>query len=467
MRERSSDTGGLSRRVFLERAGLLGLGIGLAQPADLSAHMRRQPGTLPFPKLPEGTDTIPQIEHVIVLMMENHSFDNYLGTLGRGDGFRMRGGRPSAANRDADGTLVRAFHMPSTCQQDGHPGQNWNASHLSYGHGRNDGFVRASGPVAMGYWTDDDLPFYHALARTFPLCDRWFGSCLAQTYPNRRFLLAGTAAGIISTSGAALTAPAPPNGNILERLDAHHIEWRDYYSDLPAVAVMFDYALAHQDHLKPIAQYFTDAAAGTLPPVSFVDPLFEEESEENPQDIQRGEAFAARVINAAMNGPGWPKTLLVWCYDEHGGYYDHVPPPRAIKPDDIPPDIHVPPDMPGGYDRYGFRVPAVVVSPYARANRVSHRVRDHTSILKFIETKWNLPALTFRDANADPLSDCLDFVRPPAFLEPPVLPAPGYDTVAGHCTPGSPGAIPPSPADRNAARAARALLRERFFPGGH
>src|SRR6185436_14550745 len=118
---------------------------------------------------------------------------------------------------------------------------------------------------------------------------------------------------------------------------------------------------------------------------------------------------------------------------------DHVPPPRAVAPDDIPPDIHVPPDMPGGYDRYGFRVPAVVVSPFARRHHVSHRVRDHTAVLKLIETKWNLPALTFRDANADDLLDCLDFHRPPAFLEPPALPAPGYEGRAMHCAPGDAG----------------------------
>jgi phospholipase C len=180
--------------------------------------------------------------------------------------------------------------------------------------------------------------------------------------------------------------------------------------------------------------------------VSFVDPAFGEESEENPQDIQVGEAFAARVINAAMAGPGWPKTVLIWLYDEHGGYYDHVPPPRAVAPDDIPPDITVPSDMPGGYDRYGFRVPAVVVSPFARRHHVSHRVRDHTSVLKLIQAKWNLPAMTLRDANADDLLDCLDFRRPPAFLDPPALPAPGYSGPVTHCTPGDPGPIPPGSA---------------------
>jgi phospholipase C len=438
---------GLSRRKLLQGAGVLGLGMALGAGRDAGAAPRghRRPGSLPDPTLPEGTDTLPQIEHIIVLMMENHSFDNYFGVLGRGDGLRMHGGVPVNANVDPDGNLVQSFHMPSTCQLNGRPGQNWNASHLSYDGGRNDGFVLASGPVAMGYWTAADIPFYHGLATTFPLATRWFGSCLAQTYPNRRFLLAGSAGGIISTSAAALVAPPPPNGNIMERLDAHGISWRDYYSDLPGVAVLLTYASTHQEHLVPIAQFFTDAAAGTLPSVSFVDPAFEGgESEENPDDIQIGEAFAARVINAVMSGPGWPRTVLIWCYDEHGGYYDHVPPPRAIAPDLIPPDIHVPPDMPGGYDRFGFRVPAVVVSPYARPRHISRRPRDHTAVLKLIETKWNLPAITSRDANADDLLDCLDFVRPPAFLDPPVLPDPGLVANPTGCTPGDPGGpIPP------------------------
>jgi len=435
---------GISRRALLRGAGALWAGLTLGGYSEVGATLRplRQPGSLPHPHLPEGTDTLPEIEHLIVLMMENHSYDNYFGVLDRGDGFRMRDGRPRAANPDGNGNLVHAFHMPNACQLQGHPSQNWNASHISFDGGRNDGFVLASGPVAMGYWTGEDLPFYYGLARTFPLADRWFSSTLCQTYPNRRFLLAGTAAGIVSTSNQALLAPAPPNGNIMERLDAHGISWLDYVTDLPSVFVLVRYAVEHGDNIAPIGQFFSDAAAGTLPFLSFVDPAFQGGSEENPDNIQLGEAFAANVINAAMNGPAWPRTLLVWLYDEHGGYFDHVPPPPAIKPDDIPPDIHVPPDLPGGYDRYGFRVPAVIVSPYARPDYVSHRVRDHTSILKLIETKWNLPALTFRDANADNLLDCLDFRRP-AFLEPPTLPQPGLTSDPSNCAPGNAGTIPP------------------------
>ncbi|HEY7134612.1 MAG TPA: alkaline phosphatase family protein [Acidimicrobiia bacterium] len=428
-------------------SALAGCGLlrGVPQGPGHRRRPLRAPGSRPNPRLPEGVDTLPQIDHVIVLMMENHSFDDHFGLLGRGDGFRLdRHGRPLDANPDSTGQLIRAFHMPSTCQEHSAPGQNWNASHISWDNGRNDGFVKASGPVAMGYWDQVDLPFYYGLGRTFPLCDRWFCSVLAQTYPNRRFLMAGTAAGIVSTSSAALTAPPPPNGTIFDRFHQFGISWKNYFSDAPSAAIILETLSKYPGNFTPIAQFFTDAAAGTLPAFSLVDPNFGTESEEDPQDVRVGEQLAAKVINAAMHGPGWSKTLLIWNYDEHGGYYDHVPPPPAVAPDSIPPDITVPPDIAGGYDRYGFRVPAVIVSPFARRRYVSHRVHDHTSVLKFVETKWNLGAMTFRDANADDLLDSLDLRGRPAFLDPPVLPAPALAAGPDTCTPGDPGGpIPP------------------------
>jgi len=457
----------MTRREVLRAAGLLGLGLAIGDCGGSGGGSNKsptilQPGSLPNPMLPEGTDTLPQIEHIIILMMENHSFDNYFGVLDPRVGFPLHNRMPAVSNPDGNGNLIHAFRMPTTCQLDSEPGQDWNASHISLANGHNDGFVKASGPVAMGYWTADDLPFYYDLARTFPLASRWFCSTLCQTYPNRRFLMAGTAAGIVSTSTEALNAPPPPNGNIFERLDAHGISWLDYSSDLPSVFILLSYGLGHMGNVVDISQFFADAAAGTLPSVSIVDPLFDGGgSEENPDDITIGEQFAAQVINAAMSGPGWPKTLLVWLYDEHGGYYDHVPPPAAIAPDNIPPMLQ-PGDQPGGYDRYGFRVPAVVVSPYARRNYISRTVRDHTAILKFIERKWNLGALTLRDANADDLSDCLDFTNPPAFLEPPALRPPARTAgTAPVCTPGDPGgpipppdAISPAPGGTQAAKPA-------------
>jgi phospholipase C len=179
-----------------------------------------------------------------------------------------------------------------------------------------------------------------------------------------------------------------------------------------------------------------------LPAFSKVEPNSDTQSEENPQDIQFGDQFVAQVVNAVMSSPNWPKTMLIWTYDEHGGYYDHVPPPAAVPPDDVPPMLKAD-DPPGGFDRYGFRVPCAVLSPYAKKNYVSHTVYDHTSILKTIETKWNLPALTRRDANAHSLLDMVDLHASPAFLTPPRLPAPPDPALKAGCLTSGAGTIPP------------------------
>ncbi len=129
--------------------------------------------------------------------------------------------------------------------------------------------------------------------------------------------------------------------------------------------------------------------------------------EEDPQDMSYGEYWAYQTVKAVLESPAWPRTLLIYTYDEHGGYYDHVPPPAAIAPDSIPPELG-PDDVPGGYDIYGPRVPGIVASPYSKPNGVTNVVHDHTSVLATIEAKWNLPALTYRDANAKTVADFLD-----------------------------------------------------------
>jgi phospholipase C len=454
----------LSRRAFLKTA-VAGAGVALARPtlggaAWAAGAAPAPPGTRPYPNLPEGVDTLPQIEHIVVLMMENHSFDNYFGLLGRGDGFTLGAdGKPTATNPDGHGNLVHAFHMPTPCQLDSKPSQSWNASHVQYAGGTNQGFVTSdSGAVAMGYWTADDIPFYYGLGRSFPIADRYFASTLCQTFPNRRFLMAASAFGLISTTLPGPNDPPPPTGTIFDRLNAHGISWKNYFVDLPEIG-LFPYVLkANPTKAVPMAQFFVDAAAGTLPGFSLVTPEFEQATEENPQNIQLGEAFSAQIINAAMHGLAWNKTLLVWCYDEHGGYYDHVPPPAAVAPDSIPPAIHVPPDQPGGYDRYGFRVPCVVASPYARRDYVSHVVHDHTSILRLIETKWNLGAMTYRDANASNLLDMVDLASPPAFAEPPSLPMPSLTTHPSACAVTGAGQIPPPDAVTPASSAPPAAV---------
>ena len=212
--------------------------------------------------------------------------------------------------------------------------------------------------------------------------------------------------------------------------------------------------MKYPTHLATIDRFYADCAAATLPSVSFVDPEFAVISaigkslaavpvlgklaarletvggdEQAPQDMYYGEAWAHRVVEAVLHSPTWPRTLLIYTYDEHGGYYDHVPPPAAIEPDSIPPEL-TPTDVPGAYNIYGPRVPAVVASPYSKPNAVTDVVHDHTSVLATIESKWNLPALTYRDANAPTVIDFLN-VSDAAFLSPPTIQGPSLAGPSG------------------------------------
>lgn len=300
-----------------------------------------------------------------------------------------------------------------------------------------DGFTAANvdpgdptGSRTMRFYTARDLPFYYKLYRTFATGDRYFCSALTQTFPNRLYLLAGTSFGHIRND-----LPGPTEfvqRSVFDLLDeaAPPVTWKVYYALLP-YAELFAYVRNQRvANLVPVANFFTDAQAGTLPQVAFVDGLQlgapnVENDEHPPANVQVGEEFVARVVNALMQSPQWDHSALFLIYDEHGGFYDHVPPPHACAPDDILPALQAG-DEPGAFDRYGFRVPAVVVSPYARKHFVSHVVHDHTSILRFIETRFDLPALTRRDANADPMLEFFKFARP-AFATPPKLPTAPID----------------------------------------
>jgi len=457
----------LSRRALLGGiAGAAALGLSAcssspgsapastAEPTTKPAAKQSGPGILPDPGAPAGTEHLPQIKNIVVVMMENHSYDNVLGMQrGRGDGFTLDNrGKPTATNPwpqsstiapPGPNASIRAFPMPNPCQPEGHPYNTWDAFWASYAGGKMDGFAASqSGPVSMGYITPDILPFTNSLAATFPVCDRYFCSVGAQTYPNRRFLMAGTSLGLLTD---VFPGEAPPNGTIFQSLDAHGISWKNYYSSLPS-ALIWSYQAGlpgFSSHLASNARFLADATAGTLPAVSMVDPEFGKQSEEDPQDVQYGDQFLAQVVNAVMASPQWPHTLLVWCYDESGGYYDHVPPPAAVVPDSVPPTL-APGDTAGSFDRYGFRVPAGIVSPYAKPDYVSGVVHDHTSVLKLIETKWNLPALTSRDAAADDLLDSVDLDRPPHFLVPPKLAAGADPSALAGCLSTGAGTIPPS-----------------------
>jgi len=450
-------------------SGLPGSLTGVRAALDaLGREELRHPGMVPFAHLPPGTDTMPQVEHIVVLMMENHSYDNLLGMLGRGDGFVLGpDGRPTASNPYPDGSIQHAFRTPTTCQLSSRRSQEWTASHNAYADGRMDGFVSTPisfgateivGGVAMGYWTPDDLPFLCGLAGVFPVGDRWFCSVLGQTDPNRRYLIAATSSGMtddigLSVPGAGLGTleqdvllATPANGTIFDLLTAFGISWADYTASYPtgttAELYPLDDAAPTAVHQKSFDQFFSDCADGTLPAFSLLDPDYSTQSQENPQDMAAGERLLAQVVTALGASPAWSSTLLVIAYDEHGGYYDHVPPPPALAPDAVAPVVQPGQLAYDGFWRYGFRVPAVVVSPYVRPAAVTSVLHDHTSILAMVERKWNLPALTYRDANANDLTDFLDMQAmasgEPTFPSMPALPPPG----ASSCPDPMP-AIPP------------------------
>jgi phospholipase C len=432
-------------------------------------------------------------------MMEGHSYDNYLGMMqGRGDGLPLaEDGAPGAVNILPDGQKVFAHHLTSTRQIAGEPTDTRQACNTQYRDGDLGGFAASvlqavpggSPAVPLGYWTEDDLPFCYSLARVFPVADRWFSSFLGPAHPNRRFLVAGTANGL--SDDRRWNPDQPAAGTILNLLTAHGISWINYQGSARSLAILVPRLLGKhglifgrsalrilsavnpfraasiQDqlaftadvyplgllnavrHVRKIGQFFRDAAAGALPAVSIVDPDFAAYSGRAPQDVGQAESFVADVVNACMNGPGWEGTLLLWLHDNHGGYYDHVPPPPAVAPDDVPvvegfrfrfplvrrmlhrltltPYALQLAEVDSGriaYDRYGFRVPAVIVSPYARPDFVLHDVLDHTSVLKLIQEKWNLPPLTRRDAVAASPLGALNLGAPPAFRTPPMLAPP-------------------------------------------
>jgi len=425
------------------------------QRMSVSAEPVREPGSRPSPdEAPGSSNPDMPFEHLVVVMMENHSFDNLLGALSltRTDvhGLTFEDGKATNSNPGGPGTppVVTAFPLTNT-SQGSDVSQTWKDSHDQIDGGRMDGFVRTmNSEQPMGYYTPAVLPFAYSLASTFTVANQWFSSLPGPTYPNRRFLLAGTAYGTTQTRGDPLLADSPPSGTVFDLLSNQGISWADYFSDLPMSVVIGRSILDHADHHHVIDTFFEDCRTGSLPQVSFVDPRigvasrigqpiaqlpfpFDEwlkridadlsnadpaETEEDPQDMYYGEAWAYRVVTSVIQSPVWPQTCLIYLYDEHGGYYDHVAPPAAIPPDDIKPILQ-PGDPDGGYDMYGPRVPAIVVSPHSKPGATTDVVHDHTSVLATIEAKWNLPALTRRDANARDIMDFLD-PGPPALLHP-------------------------------------------------
>jgi phospholipase C len=335
------------------------------------------------------------IEHVVVVMMENRSFDHLLGWLPNSDGMQ-----DGTTFRDRHGIAHSTYHLSDDDKGCGHPDpdHSYQGGREQLNGGSMDGFLRSgeNDVFAIGYYRESDRPFFGALARNYTTLDRYFCSILGPTYPNRIFQHAAQTDRLTNHSELADLV------TIWDLLADASVSAGYYYSNVPFLAL---FGPRYLSIAAPYRQFLEDAAAGTLPAVSFVDPRFtlglgSASNDDHPHaDIRAGDAFLSRTFRALARGPGWPGTVLIVTYDEWGGFYDHVPPPRVSAPNTTDPDLV------DGEALLGFRVPTVVASPWTRGNplfpRVEHMSFDHTSVLKLIEWRLRLAPLTARDSSTD------------------------------------------------------------------
>ncbi len=387
--------------------------------------------------------TVP-IDTIVLVMMENRSFDHYFQDLPNEGWSTWDGGAggsntavdvapPGASNPGVDDAGVPQVHGTQLCFAD--TNHSWDGTHQEINDGGMNGFAIAndgthevpmigppdflSGARAMTYYTKADLPFMYWAAENFAIGDRYFASVPGPTFPNREYLYAGTSFGETTTDLSYL--PKHVTTTILDSLDTKGVSWKAYTDGIPTFFLLSSdkNAASYNKQQGTIAQFTTDAMASALPHVVFLDPNFVSESyqgqdEHPPAVMQVGENWLAGITKTLMASPQWAHMAFFILYDEHGGLYDHAVPPPACPPDDIAPILSTDSGSPyGGFNEYGIRLPFVVLSPYAKRHYVSHKVFDHTSVLRFIESRFDLPALTKRDANALAPWDVFDFTAPP------------------------------------------------------
>jgi phospholipase C len=361
------------------------------------------------------------IKHVVVLLLENHSFDQMLGAMKQvyPD---LDGVDPAAPGKNLDDDGVVYKQIPTTERQmllDPHHEVEHVAVQLA---DHNSGFVKdfaRSFPSStaqnrqfiMGYFPADFLPALHPLAREFTVCDRWFSSLPGPTWPNRFFALTGTSNGRVNMpedGQHGLDLPGwfeQDQPTIFDRLSEKGIHWKVYFHDVPQTSV-----LMHQRRPENAARYFyisrfhedARALADDFPQFCLIEPDFmgaDENDDHPPHDIMKAEKLIADVYNSLRANPDlWQSTLLIVFYDEHGGFYDHVEPPTVVAPDNQQQEYT--------FDRLGVRVPALLASPWVKSG-VEHTVFDHTSVLKYLIDKWALGPLGGRTAAANSIAVAL------------------------------------------------------------
>jgi phospholipase C len=342
--------------------------------------------------------------------MENRSYDHMLGWLPGADG-RQSG----LSYRDRNG-VSHPTHRLTDFQMCGFadPTHSFEGGRAEYNNGACDGFLTAGNNdlFAIGYYEAADLPFLGRAAPAWTVLDRYFTAFMGPTYPNRLVAQAGQTDRLSNTLTAS-TLPA-----IWDRLSAAGLSGRNYGDPITTAQLLW--GNRYMPIVRPMSAFFNDAASGSLPNVSFVDPDFifaPSNSFHPPGDMRDGDAFLASVYKAVTRSPAWSSTLLILTFDEWGGFFDHVVPP--VGP--IPPGEQAIGNLDG---LRGFRIPTILISPFAKRGAVSSTLYDHASVLRLIEWRWNLEPLTVRDAQANNLADALDF-------EHPQLSAPAIDVPPG------------------------------------
>jgi phospholipase C len=369
-------------------------------------------------------ENLKKIEHIVVLLLENRSFDHMLGYLsldgGRGDIDGLKAGM----SNEAGGETYPINHLPETHPPDPRwdPDHSGGATEKQINGGKMDGFAASFAEtlakrgvtdpdpgMVMGYYNATDLPVYDHLAEHFCVCDAWHSSVPGATWPNRLYAVAGSADG--SRDDKPIPPPLYTKHSFVRHLEAAHVDWRWYTYDFGTLrCVDARYLLTHREHFAYVertklpldvrieeellldedsASFIEDAQRGKLAPMSWIDPNFKDfnlahaqsNDDHPPSDVGAGQELAMLVYNALASGPKWNETLLLITYDEHGGFHDHVPPPKA------------PDDDPKMFGSYGVRVPALVVSPWVKPGSVSSVLFDHASIIKTILSKFALGEL--------------------------------------------------------------------------
>ncbi|SER06295.1 phospholipase C [Solimonas aquatica] len=414
-----SDEAGVDRR----RRQLLA---GLAATAGLSAcGSSEAPGTVSIKSLPLPADS--GIDHIVVVMMENRSFDHYLGWVPGANGRQANLGY-----QDSEGQTQRSHHLQDyqNCAL-ADPDHSYEAGRRHFNNGQCDGFLLtqpAGDLFPIGYYTADDLPFYKGLVEHWTVCDRYHTGLMGPTYPNRLYMHAGQTDRLENTE-ALFKQPT-----VWDALKSVNAEGRYYHSDAAGYAFVSVLLAGHNPgaaNILPLSRFMSDAASGNLPDVAFVDPamLNEEKGTSNDDhplaDIRAGQVFLNSIYEALRTSPQWSKTLLIINYDEWGGFFDHVPPPIA----------------PVGYEefkatgndgRLGFRVPCFAIGPRARRGYIESRQLDPNSILNLIAWRFGFAPLGARGASSMNFAQVLDLESAPR-LDAPVFDVPDDPSYGTAC----------------------------------